>query len=250
MEEKKQIKISLGTVILLFIIMILLVALAGMCFYFNNKLEEKEDNIVEISKQNIIEKNEDEIIEKEGEQNIIEKDKDVKELIYKTLSLDTATRRDVDNGIARYNIKKNNFGLHLSIREGKVYFTSELDKKQWVEYEVATSEADVKVAGNFEVEIIGFNKRIVDAEISCNGQMISDCYVVFLMEDGTLEYSSIKNIVTNLTTEGKVNNVSNIQRIYNCSVGYADGGGKSSIIALDHENNMYDVGYILYDKSI
>lgn len=73
-------------------------------------------------------------------------------------------------------------------------------------------------------------------------------YFVFLMEDGTLEYSSAKNMLTTLTTEGKVENVSNIQRIHECEVGFQndDEGGINTIIALDYENNMYDIGYILY----
>ena len=233
MEEKKQIKVSLGTAILLFIIIILVVALGGMWFYFNNKVEEK---------------NEDKIIENEIKQNIEEKDE---RITYKTLSIDTAKKKEVNSGISGYNIvKRDVFGLYLSIREGKVYFTSEFEKEKWVEYEVAKDKNDVKVSKNFETEITGFDKKIIDAQISCNGHRISDCYIVFLMEDGTLEYSSIKNVVTNLTTEGRVNIVSNIQRIYNCNVRWTDGGGKSSVIALDHENNMYDIGYILYDKNI
>jgi len=39
MEGKKEIKVSLGTVICIFIILVLIVALAGMYFYYNNKLD-------------------------------------------------------------------------------------------------------------------------------------------------------------------------------------------------------------------
>lgn len=50
MEDKKSIKISLGTVICLFIIFILIVALVGMYFYYNyfRKIDEdaKTENIV------------------------------------------------------------------------------------------------------------------------------------------------------------------------------------------------------------
>ena len=66
------------------------------------------------------------------------------------------------------------------------------------------------------------------------------------MEDGTLTYTTIQNLIKNSTVEGKVNNVLNIQRIYNCSVGYRDGGGFSSVVAIDNEDNLYDIGYILF----
>ena len=45
MEEKKQIKISLGTVICVFIIILLVIALVGTVIYYN-KAQEK-NNIVE-----------------------------------------------------------------------------------------------------------------------------------------------------------------------------------------------------------
>lgn len=59
MENKGKISINLGTAICLVIIVILVMALVGMWFYFNNKIK---DNILETSKQDIIQKNNDETI--------------------------------------------------------------------------------------------------------------------------------------------------------------------------------------------
>jgi len=45
MEEKKEVKVSLGTVICIFIILALIVALAVMYLYYNNKLEYKNTEL-------------------------------------------------------------------------------------------------------------------------------------------------------------------------------------------------------------
>ena len=134
----------------------------------------------------------------------------------------------------------------IRIENGKIYFVSKLSKEEWVNYGIAGSQNEVKASKNYESEITGFSKKVVDVKCSWNGQTINEVYLVFLMEDGTLTYTTIQNLIKNSTVEGKVNNVLNIQRIYNCSVGYRDGGGFSSVVAIDNEDNLYDIGYILF----
>ena len=168
---------------------------------------------------------------------------------YVPLSIDTATKKVVDPEIStRYITNNDSYNLiSISIRDGRVYFSSGFSKEEWVGYGIAENQNVVKISKNYESEITGFNKKVIDAKVSCNGQSIDRVYVVFLMEDGTLEYSTIQNLVKNSSVEGKVNNVSNIQRIYNCSVGWgADEGGMSSVEALDKDNNLYDVGYVIF----
>ncbi len=354
MEEKKELKVSLGTVVSIFIILVLIVALAGMYFYYNNKLDsnkeiykntELDNEIIEKQPLENVNNNQDgedyettgkrlfeqylqtrkEIVdykinsckmvsyynnefickmnydvkvegnaensdwiagngEPEGNwvkgknvflsfkkingvytyneevgqmtawdvsyfENEEEADKQIEEnaiskQIFTPLSMYTATKKVVDDNREGYYISKENYDVNLSIREGKVYFTSFLNNELYSI--LGINENDIKVSEKRAAEVTGFTKKVVDAEICC-WQTIETMYFVFLMEDGTLEYSSIKNMVTNLTTEGKVENVSNIQRIHECAVGLKnDMGSINTIIALDYENNMYDIGYILF----
>ena len=84
MDEKKSIKVSLGTVICIFIIFILIIVICGMYFYYNNKnntvvSNDKENNVVENIVSNGKENNlsSEKIMEKQS----IKID-DSKELIY------------------------------------------------------------------------------------------------------------------------------------------------------------------------
>ena len=167
---------------------------------------------------------------------------------YVPLSIDTATRKVVNPETDIMSITDDGGYDLMSIRieNGKIYFVSKLSKEEWVNYGIAGSQNEVKASKNYESEITGFSKKVVDVKCSWNGQTINEVYLVFLMEDGTLTYTTIQNLIKNSTVEGKVNNVLNIQRIYNCSVGYRDGGGFSSVVAIDNEDNLYDIGYILF----
>ena len=167
---------------------------------------------------------------------------------YVPLSIDTATKKVVNPETDIKSITDDGGYDLMSIRieNGKIYFVSKLSKEEWVNYGIADSQNEVKASKNYESEITGFSKKVVDVKCSWNGQTINEVYLVFLMEDGTLTYTTIQNLIKNSTVEGKVNNVLNIQRIYNCSVGYRDGGGFSSVVAIDNEDNLYDIGYILF----
>ena len=167
---------------------------------------------------------------------------------YVPLSIDTATKKIVNPETDIKSITDDGGYDLMSIRieNGKIYFVSKLSKEEWVNYGIAGSQNEVKASKNYESEITGFSKKVVDVKCSWNGQTINEVYLVFLMEDGTLTYTTIQNLIKNSTVEGKVNNVLNIQRIYNCSVGYRDGGGFSSVVAIDNEDNLYDIGYILF----
>lgn len=250
MEEKGQIKISLGIVILLFIIMILIMSLIGVWYYYSKNYEysTREENKSSKLEENVKNNVQDNSTQMGDIKNEIDEEKNKQEeniKSYKTLSIDTATKKIVDDDVESYYIEAGEiFGISLSVSEGKAYVSSST-ATNWVEYGIVSNEKDVKLPTGRSVEITGFDKKIIDAKISCYGQSIGGVFAVFLMDDGTLEYSSIQNIVKNLTTEGKVENISSIQRLYACDTMWKDGGGQSSIIALDIENNMYDIGYTL-----
>lgn len=243
MDEKKSIKVSLGTVICIFIIVILLVALGGVFFYYNSqeKLNNAQESIIK-----------GEIKEESTSNQVLAQNSDVKtssstkeeEAIdtnqYTTLSVFTANKKITDPNTEDFYICRDFFGIYITIsKTGKVEFSTEYDNSQFVDYGIVEKESDVKIKKNFASEITGFDKKVIDVEMGCYGQTLEAVYVVFLMEDGTLEYATIENLVKNSAVEGKVENVNNIQRMQRCSTwGYA-------VMALDSNNNLYDIGYIL-----
>lgn len=53
MEEKKQVKISLGTAICIFLIIILVAAMVGTVIYYNRKIDKENGNKMEIVEENV-----------------------------------------------------------------------------------------------------------------------------------------------------------------------------------------------------
>lgn len=245
MGEKKEITVRLSTVVCLFIILALVVAL-GVVYYFGFVKENNANNVVangEGTEINNTEKTDGDLNKEENSTQIIAStQEDANKFV--PLSIYTANKKVVPDNREGYYISKEDGVVDLFIKEGKVYFTSFQNNEFWSDY-FEINENDIKVPEIGSAEITGFTKKVVDAEI-CSYQTFETIYFVFLMEDGTLEYSSVKNMLTNLTTEGKVENVSNIQRIHECSIEFTDMPGNiDTVVALDYENNMYDIGYIL-----
>lgn len=89
-------------------------------------------------------------------------------------------------------------------------------------------------------KINGFTKKVVDAcTISDEHQFMGSTFI-FLMEDGTVEYSSLQNMLDKVSTQGIIKGLKDIIRLQKVELsnsGWAD----SSAIAIDKDNNYYDV---------
>lgn len=160
---------------------------------------------------------------------------------YTALSVYTANKKITDPNTENFFLYRDFFGINITIfKNEKVEFSTEYDNSQFVKYEIVEKESDVKIKKNFASEITGFDKKVIDVEMGCYGQTLPFVYIVFLMEDGTLEYATIENLVKNSAVEGRVENVNNIQKLQRCST------WGTAVMALDSNNNLYDIGYILY----
>lgn len=217
MEEKSQIKISLGTMICIVVIVILSCTLINVLL--NNSNNVVNDNPAPVANNN-------------------SSTGDSKK--YVPLSVFTANKKDVDPNLDEFYLQKSFFGFNVYVdKDGQVEFNFKNEVSDFVLLGIINQESESKISKNVSYKISGFDKKVVDMEMGCNGQEISGFYMVFLMEDGTLEYTSIKNLITNLSVEGKIDGVSNIVKLQ--SVHYAI----SNVFALDYENNLYDIGYMI-----
>ena len=84
MDEKKSIKVSLGTVICIFIIILLIIALVGMYFYYNNK-NSVDKNVISTKAENSIntdENSSNKIASNESTEKQSIKIDDSKDLVY------------------------------------------------------------------------------------------------------------------------------------------------------------------------
>ena len=222
MEEKKQIKVSLGTAVCVFIIIILLLVIAGMYVYYNytpknndknnnstvisNKTEDNSKNINEIN--NII-SNENKSINQKSE-NVLEN----------WPNIDTSKIVNPGNG----------YTYSQKCMDGNSYTISKDKRSITIDY---TNE-----------KISGFDKNIESACIYFLGQGSLD-FNVFLYEDGTVAYATGKE-------PGKIIEFSEISDIIKVAaithtrkVEYENGEigdfTESTIIAIDNNGKIYDL---------
>jgi hypothetical protein len=131
-------------------------------------------------------------------------------------------------------IKKSVLGCNIKLdNSGKVYLNIDRDAKE----NFPKTTAPV----NTNLEITGFSKKVVDVFIGEYGNGYSYPVILFLMADGTVEYLNSKYAFENnvFVSEGKISGVENIVRIE--QAGAYNGGGISTVIAIDKDGYYYDV---------
>lgn len=95
-----------------------------------------------------------------------------------------------------------------------------------------------------EYQVTGFSGKVVDVFLGYEGQGGVDYpLILFLMEDGSVEYLNAKQAVENLDfkSNGKLNYLSNIVRFEEASIGTLSGGGYVGVVAIDSDGYSYIV---------
>lgn len=100
----------------------------------------------------------------------------------------------------------------------------------------------------YEMRDINFTKKVVDIFFGGIGQDASGDTILFLMEDGTVEYLPLKKAyATNnesLNSYGSLPGISNIVKFYSANANSQMGSG-ITILAQDNEGNLYDLSTTL-----
>ena len=230
MEDKKVKSGSVAIGICLFVIAVLLILI--VLFFYNAKIEKNNlhDKINELEIK----------LEEKGIQNSNSvNDSDNKLKIPSVYVADTKNLVEWGN----YDLNVNDEDYSISIRNNKIMFTCSKDKEELKNiaefFEI--SEKDIKVEPHKSIEVTGFSKKVVDVEIGCMGQGAWADIFIFIMEDGSVEYSNVKNMLTNVSSKGKINGLENIVRVQNVDGWDPEGGGALSILAIDKDNVCYDI---------
>lgn len=236
MEEKnkKAITISLSTFFLIIAIAVILV----MGYFMikankeNEKLKEEQNNSNEIIKYQTNKDIENNIpkIDKEEKAEKLENNK-LSE--YKPLYIEKSNKikgnksYDVDyrfnsiyNGIVIENVEKNSATLAISSRT----FKSE------------------DTPYNVEKKTIKTSKNIQEVYSAGIGQGLSDSYMFFLLEDGTIEYLNIyKAIVeTKDFTVNKIAGIKDVVKFYQVDC-YDEMSGGVTVLAQRNDGKFYDL---------
>lgn len=242
-EEKKVIKVSLGIVISIIIILIILL-IGGFLLYKNNtKIAELESTITKqkIENEKIIAKNSE--IENTETNNTVKANEtiennsmEIAKLVIPSLFTSNAKRIDTSVNYS-LNISDDSKSFLINIENGVPMITTSLKAEQFKEYGLDIGK--IKINGTKQ-KINGFNKKVVDACTISDEHQFMGITFVFLMEDGTIEYSKLQNMLDKVSTQGAIKELKDIIRLQKVELsnsGWAD----SSAIAIDKENNYYDV---------
>lgn len=248
MEEKKVIKVSLGIVISMIIIVVILLV-GGFVLYKNNtKIAELEDTIAKqkIENEKIIAKDletENTVINNtvKANQTIENKSTEIVQLVMP--SLFTSNAKKIDTSVNyTLNLSDDSKSFLINIENGVPTITTSLKADQFKEYGLDIGKIKINAT---KQKINGFTKKVVDACTISDEHQFMGITFVFLMEDGTVEYSRLQNMIDNVSTQGAIKELKDIIRLQKVELsnsGWAD----SSAIAIDKNNNYYDVSEYIH----
>jgi hypothetical protein len=155
-------------------------------------------------------------------------------------SICTGNIKNKDNSL-KYDLFSSNSIANLSIENGKVEIIFNSDEE--IKNEAKQNNVELNTT---YTNISGFSQNVVDAHIGCIGHDIYGTVFLFIMEDGTIEYSTFENMLKNTSTQGKIKGLSNIVKLQDMSV--YDETGYASVVAIDKDNTCYNLAdYIKFN---
>lgn len=106
-------------------------------------------------------------------------------------------------------------------------------------------------------ELTGFDGKIASVYFANFGDDIEPCKILFLMEDGSVEYidseKMIKSKDQKYVSEGKIEGLENIVHFENVAVAFEDEngereGGTLTVVAVDKDGYSYDLDQLINNR--
>jgi len=269
MEEKKAGKISLSMIFL--IIAIIAIIVMGLFLYkLNNDKASEIQKSAELQSQ--INSLNGTVSDLQGKLDIIsetinstENEKNTNDTSETSSKKQTLEEANVTNKVNKtgligditYEIENSAInhidGFDVILEDSKVYFKL-TDKEKIKSYSITNST--INRVENKREEITGFNGKVKKVYFYQVGQdiMPNSLAILFLMEDGKIEYISYVDALQtkNLKSRGEISGLYNISDIYSASarewVDKTGGPGWESCLAKDSNNNYYSLE-IAFDKN-
>lgn len=230
------------------ILAIILLAICGIAFYVyqvdtSKKQLEKElqtaEDIWKLQTENaeLKEKLENQISNQdEGEENTQNK---------KEVKFDSSKMKS-DSTNVRYEEETewipNSGGLKIEIKEGKPFLTTDIEDEQ---YKFYFSEVKEQVNNK---EITGFKTNVKDVYYAYMGNGDPAPIILFLMEDGTVEFADSKTMLTDgvFKSAGKIKELSNIVKFVHLNAQEFDENGEGmggwiTVAAIDEDGYSFDL---------
>lgn len=136
----------------------------------------------------------------------------------------------------------NSGGLKIEIKEGKPFLTTDIEDEQ---YKFYFSEVKEQVKNK---EITGFKSKVNDVYYAYMGNGDPAPMILFLMEDGTVEFVDSLKMLTNekYESQGKIKELSNIVKFIHLNAQEFDENGEGmggwiTVAAIDEDGYSFDL---------
>lgn len=136
----------------------------------------------------------------------------------------------------------NSGGLKIEIKEGKPFLTTDIEEEQ---YKFYFSEVKEQVKNK---EITGFKSKVKDVYYAYMGNGDPAPMILFLMEDGTVEFVDSLKMLTNekYESQGKIKELSNIVKFVHLNAQEFDENGEGmggwiTVAAIDEDGYSFDL---------
>lgn len=136
----------------------------------------------------------------------------------------------------------NSGGLKIEIKEGKPFLTTDIEEEQ---YKFYFSEVKEQVKNK---EITGFKSKVKDVYYAYMGNGDPAPMILFLMEDGTVEFADSGKMLKNKKYEtlGKIKELSNIVKFVHLNAQEFDENGEGmggwiTVAAIDEDGYSFDL---------
>lgn len=230
------------------ILVIILLVICGIAFYLyqvdvSKKQLEKElqttEDIWKLQTENaeLKEKLENQVADKSDVADNTQNKTDVKFDSSKMKSDSTNVRYEEETEWI-----PNSGGLKIEIKEGKPFLTTDIEDEQ---YKFYFSEVKEQVKNK---EITGFKTNVKDVYYAYMGNGDPAPIILFLMEDGTVEFADSKTMLTDgvFKSAGKIKELSNIVKFVHLNAQEVDENGEGlggwiTVAAIDEEGYSVDL---------
>lgn len=229
------------------LIVILLIAFGVIFYLYNVDISKKQteeklntaNEIFELNKK--ISELEEKLENQESNKNVVQDNtqakKDVKFDSNKMKSNSTNVRYEETT-----DWTPTSSGLEIEIKNGKPYLSTNIEDEQ---YKFLFSEVKGKVSNE---EITGFNQDVKDVYYAYMGNGDMCPYILFLMKDGTVEFSDSGKMLKNKKYEslGKIKELSNIVKFVHLNAQEVDENGEGlsgwiTVAAIDEDGYSFDL---------
>lgn len=230
------------------ILVIILLVICGIAFYLyqvdvSKKQLEKElqtaEDIWKLQTENaeLKEKLENQVADKSDVADNTQNKTDVKFDSSKMKSDSTNVRYEEETEWI-----PNSGGLKIEIKEGKPFLTTDIEDEQ---YKFYFSEVKEQVKNK---EITGFKSKVKDVYYAYMGNGDPAPMILFLMEDGTVEFVDSLKMLTNekYESQGKIKELSNIVKFVHLNAQEFDENGEGmggwiTVAAIDEDGYSFDL---------